>query len=118
MGFKQPDQEHNTLTLEEDKAHAQALEKMQAELAKGLTFNQASGVLADMDKNLRDLVVDDFLKITIAEEHFSKGRSLQQVAISLGLPVTELAAARAAMLEEVGMEMARQYRQEIARNSH
>jgi hypothetical protein len=114
MGFKQPDQENNPLTPEEDRAHEQALQKMRSELANGRTFKQASIVLAGMDENLRHLVVDDFLKITIAEEHFSRGRSLEQVAIFLGLAVAEIAAARDAMLEEVGEELARQYRQEIA----
>jgi hypothetical protein len=118
MGFKQPDQENNPLTPQEDRAHEQALEKMRAEMANGRTFKQASTLLADMDENLRQLVIDDYLKITIAEEHFSRGRSLDQVAIFLGLTAAEIAAARDAMLEEVEEDLARQYRQEIARGAN
>jgi hypothetical protein len=118
MGFKQPDEADNPLTPEEDLIHQRALEAMRAEVAQGRTFVQASSLLADINEGLRQLVKNDFLKITIAEEHFSKGISIEQVGVFLGLSAAELAVIRDEMLEEVGMEMARQYRAELARTAH
>jgi hypothetical protein len=118
MSFKQPGAEDNPLSDEEDRAHRLALEKMRAEMVSGRTFSQAMAAIADLEKDLRLLVIDDLLKIIIAEEHFGEGRSVEEVAMVLGLSAGEVATARDQMLMEVGMEMARQYRQEIARISN
>jgi hypothetical protein len=118
MGFSQPDAASNPLTSEEDRIHRQLLEAMRNEVASGRTFRQAAAVLAGVEESLRRLIMDDFLKITIAEEHFSKGRAVEQVADLLGLIPAELDAVRDVMLEEVGQELARQYREELARTSH
>lgn len=91
---------------------------MQNALDEGKTFAEAVAILTDLSDELQELVADDFLKIRIAEEHFNQGRDIGQVAISLGIDYERVTAAREEMLEEVGREMARQYRLEMARQSH
>lgn len=118
MAFRQPDESNNPLSSAEDKLHEEGLAKMRAALAAGKAFAEAEAVLADWEDELRQLIADDLLKMLIAEEHFNEGRSVAEVAAALGLTYEKVAATREAMLQEVGMEMARQYREELGRQSH
>jgi hypothetical protein len=118
MSFKQPDEADNPLSSEEDRLHQEGMAQMRAAIARGKTFAEAVAALSGVQVGMRELIADDFLKVLIAEEHFEKGRTVGEVAMTLGLAYEKLAAAREVMLEEVGMEMARQYRQAIGRQSH
>ena len=118
MAFKQPDASDNPLSQEEDEVHEGAIAALRAEVAGGRTLAEASAVLAGIQEDLRDLILDDFLKILIAEEHFSKGQGLEVIALRLGLGVEKVVGICDEMLNEVGLEMASQYRREIAKHSH
>jgi hypothetical protein len=118
MTFRQPNQADSPLSPVEERLHQEGMARMQNALDAGKTFVEAAAVLTDLSDQLQELVADDFLKIRIAEEHFNQGRDIGQVAISLGLDFGRVAAGREEMLEEVGREMAKQYRLEMARHSH
>lgn len=118
MNFRQPNESDNPLSSEKDKLHQEGMAKMRAALDEGKTFAEAEVFLNGMGGELRALIADDLLKIIMAEEHFIKGRSIGEMAQTLGLTYEKVAAVREAMLDEVGTELARQYRREIQRQSH
>ncbi|MDA8164590.1 MAG: hypothetical protein M0017_06130 [Desulfobacteraceae bacterium] len=118
MSFRQPGEADNPLSSEEDRRHQEGMASMRAAVAGGKTFAEAAAALSGLAVGMQALIADDFLKIFIAEEHFGQGRTLGEVALALALSYEKVAAAREAMLEEVGREMARQYRQEIDRQAH
>ena len=86
---------------EEEKVYMNALVQMKASLAKGLDFETASAVVSIADEALKRQVLDDVLKVIIAEEHFVKNSPLDQISRQLNLPIDRLEKARAEMLEDV-----------------
>ena len=87
--------------LEEDTIHAEAIKKLEKELARGKTLDQACEVLSRLEKPLQAVIIDDLLKIILAEYHFSKGRGLDDIALLLGTSYEKIAAVKAAMIQEL-----------------
>jgi hypothetical protein len=84
-----------------DKTYEQALAKMREGLEQGLDFNSASASLHVEDESLKKQILDDMLKVIIAEEHFTKSVPLDKLAKKLNLPVEQLESAKQDMLEDV-----------------
>jgi len=80
-----------------EKAEAIIREK----LAQGLDFDSACAAIAMTDEELRKNIIDDMMKVLIAEEHFAKGISLEDMANKLGISVSRLEEAKKDMLEDV-----------------
>lgn len=80
-----------------EKAEATIREK----LSQGLDFDSACGALVMEDEELRKNIIDDLLKVLIAEEHFAKGVSLNEMAKKLGVESGRLEKAKAEMMEDV-----------------
>ena len=116
--FKQPDESENPLSEEEDRIYEEAVASLRSELDHGRTFDHACEQLDDIDQELRALIIDDFLKILIAEDHFGSGKGLDDIALFLGIPYETLETARFEMLQEVGEEMASQYRANVRDTTH
>ncbi len=118
MEFRQPDESDSPLTDEQSKIYEEAIAVLREETDAGYTFDKACERLKDIEPELRAVIIDDFLKILIAEDHFGSGKGLDDIALCLGLPYETVETARAEMLEEVGQEMAVQYRKNIAETTH
>jgi deoxyhypusine synthase len=84
-----------------DTIYMEALAKVKAGLAKGFDFETASSALDIKDKELRETVLDDVLKVVIAEEHFAKNIPLEQISRKLNLPVERIEKACKEMFEDV-----------------
>lgn len=80
-----------------EKAEAIIREK----LAQGLDFDSACAAVSITDEELRKSIIDDMLKVLIAEEHFTKGTTLDEMAKKLGIAVGRLEKAKAEMMEDV-----------------
>ncbi len=80
-----------------EKAEAAIREK----LAQGLDFDSACAALEIPDEQLRTGIIDDMLKVLIAEEHFTKNVSLNDISKKLNIEVGRLEKAKAEMLEDV-----------------
>jgi len=96
---------------DEEKAYNEAMNVIREGLAKGLGFDEACQALPGKDPELNRLIVDDFLKVTIATLHFEKEMSLEDVATRLKVPVERVLKARQEMIEEVrdrSLEFARE----------
>lgn len=86
---------------EEDRIYNESITAIREAMEEGKSFDEASEGLTIEDKGLKRLIVDDFLKITIAEEHFNRGVSLEDVARKLGISVDRVERAKDEMIKEV-----------------
>jgi hypothetical protein len=86
---------------EEDKAYEGAFAKIREDLARGLDFDAACSGVNVPDENLRKNIMDDMLKVLIAEEHFLRKIPLEDLSRKLNLPVERIETAKAEMLEDV-----------------
>jgi len=84
-----------------DKAYEDALLKMRKGLEQGLDFDSASESIHIEDEGLKKHILDDILKVIIAEEHFTKNIPLVELSIKLKIPVGRLETAKKEMLEDV-----------------
>lgn len=84
-----------------DKTYEQAVAKMREGLEQGLDFDSASASVHIEDKGLKKQILDDMLKVIIAEEHFTKSVPLSKLAKKLNIPLEQLKSAKQEMLEDV-----------------
>lgn len=94
---------------EENKIYDEAMTKIREGLKNGLNFNEACSII-NVDNELKKFIVDDALKIMIAEMHYAKGMTLKQVADALKVPLKAIDIANMEMLEDVSMTAVEIYR--------
>jgi hypothetical protein len=88
-------------TPEENCIHEAGIAAIQSGLAAGESFDEACRRVEAADPDLRRIIVDDFLKVTIAQRHFQGGESTDDVARALGVSAERVEHARREMLAEV-----------------
>jgi len=86
---------------DDEKAYNEAMDLIREGLAKGLGFDEACRAVPEKDPELKRLIADDFLKVTIANLHFEKEMPVEAVAEQLGIQVERVLKARQEMIEEV-----------------
>jgi len=86
---------------ETDKAYKDAEEKIREGIEKGLDFDAACARIDIGDEALRKNIIDDMLKVFIAEEHFGKDVPLEDLAAKLKVSVERLETAKLSMIEDV-----------------
>ncbi len=86
---------------ETDKAYELAVAKVREGLAKGLDFDAACAAIEVENEELKKSIIDDMLKVLIAEEHFGKGLPLEDLAKILNVSLERLEAAKTSMLNDV-----------------
>lgn len=99
-------------TAEEDRIYEEAVKKYREAIAAGKTLRQAYESFSISDESLRSLIQADFLKILIAERHFSGRQSLEQIARELNIPAELVRDTHARMLQEVGISAAKTFSKE------
>ncbi|MFO0753069.1 MAG: hypothetical protein U0411_07090 [Thermodesulfovibrionales bacterium] len=105
------DVRYKQYTEEEGRIYDAAIARIREGMKNGLSFQEACISIRVEDAELKRLILDDALKIMIAEMHFGKGILLPQVAGILKVPMDTITAAVAEMLDDVGITAAEQYRQ-------
>lgn len=88
-------------TAEEERLHEAGFAAIGKGLAAGLGFEKACAGIEAADPELRRVIIDDFLKVTIAQRHFQGTESLADIAAAFGIPAERVEAARREMLAEV-----------------
>ena len=88
-------------TPEEGRLHDAGIAAIQAGLAAGQSFDAACARVEATDPDLRRIIIDDFLKVTIAQRHFQGGESTEGIARALGISAERVEFARKEMLAEV-----------------
>ncbi|MEK6699573.1 MAG: hypothetical protein AABZ10_11110 [Nitrospirota bacterium] len=100
-------------TPEEDRIYTEAVEKFREAVAAGKTLRQAYESYVIADKELEKLIQVDFLKIMIAERHFARQQSLEEVANTLDVSLDLVKNTHKRMLQEVGVTAANQFGREF-----
>jgi len=65
---------------EEDRIYNESIAKIREGMKNGLTFGEACQVIDVTDEELKEFILDDALKIMIAELHYGKAMNLEEVA--------------------------------------
>ena len=94
----------------EDEIYHKNIGIIRSNIANGVKFDLACEFLDVGDKRLKGTIIDDALKIEIAELHFGKGMPLLDVSRKLGVPMERLLRASNEMIEEIGETTAEIYR--------
>ena len=76
-----------------------------------MTFEQAVSLVECEDKTIKAAIIDDTLKILIAEMHFMGKQSLEDVGKKLRVPNQIMTKARQEMLESVETEAIAAYKE-------
>jgi hypothetical protein len=95
---------------EESEIYNAAIAKIREEMAKGRAFTEACSSIEVPDDELRAFILDDALKIMIADLHFVKEIPLQDVARTLGLPLARIVVAGKEMIQDVEISAVEAYR--------
>lgn len=104
--------------LDEDTIHPEAIKKLEKEIARGKTLDQACEVLSRLEKPLKSVIIDDLLKIILAEYHFSKGRGLDDIALLLGVSYEKITTVKIAMIQELQYTFAVGFQHEYSHQTH
>ncbi len=86
---------------ETSKIYDRAVKTIRKEIANGKTFNEAILALTSINEALRTIIIDDFLKNLIVDQHFNKGRGLDDLALILDLPYEKMETCRDNIVEEL-----------------
>lgn len=108
-----PEFSFKEFTPEESNIYEEAVNKYRDAIAAGKTLKQAYENYPIIDPELKSLIQADFLKILIAESHFGKGQSLEDVAKVLDVSLDLIKETHARMLQEAGVTAANQFGQEF-----
>ncbi|MHB8845148.1 MAG: hypothetical protein ACYC7L_10430 [Nitrospirota bacterium] len=108
-----PEFEFKQFTPEEDRIYTEAVTKYREAVAAGRPLRQAYETYTVADKELEKLIQADFLKIMIAERHFSGKEPLDRIAQDLGIAADLVKDTFSRMLQEVGVSTANQFGKEF-----
>ena len=108
-----PDFEFKEFTPEEDRIYTEAVTKYREAITAGKSLKQAYESAVITDKALEKMIQADFLKIMIAERHFSQKQPLETVAKDLGVSIDLVKGTYGRMLQEVGVSAANQFGKEF-----
>lgn len=97
-------------TAEESRIYDRALKEILEKLSQGASFDEACRSVDVADAQLKGFIVDDALKIVIAEMHYKGGMSLEQLANTLNIRSERLALANREMIEDIEMTSSEIYR--------
>ena len=103
---------------EEDRVYTESVKRIQNGVQQGMTFEKAVGLIEAVDEAQKAEILNDALKVLIAQFHFSEGAPLDNLAKKLGLPLARLEQAKKAMLEEVEQAAIERYKEETGRDGN
>ena len=92
---------YKQFTDEEDRIYRRSIEIIRSNISNGVKFDLACEFIDVDDRELRGLIIDDTLKIEIAELHYGRRIPLMDVAKKLGVPMERLLQANTEMMEDV-----------------
>ncbi len=87
---------------EEDKIYNAALPLILEGVKSGLSFNDACDRVQVKNKELKEFIIDDALKIIIVELHYVQKYSLQEIAALLKISTAIVDKANEEMMEDIG----------------
>lgn len=95
---------------EESEIYNAAIAGIRKQMAEGRTFAEACSSIEVADEALRGFILDDALKMMIADLHFVKEVPLRDVAETLGVSFAKVVVAGREMLQDVEISAVEVYR--------
>jgi hypothetical protein len=92
--------EQNNYASDADRLYEESVRKIQ-NAVKSMSFGQAVKLLEIEDENVKRAIIDDALKVLIAEMHFTGGMSLKELSKKLKVPLGRLETSKKEMLNDV-----------------
>ncbi len=108
-----PEFSFKEFTPEESRIYEEAIARYQEAVAAGKKLKQAYESYSISDQELQSLIHADFLKILIAERHFSQNQPLEKIARDLDVSLNLIMDTHARMIQEVGVAAANQFGREF-----
>ena len=93
--------EKRQFSEEDNRIYRKGIEMIRTNLENGVKFDLACEFITIEDRELRALIIDDTLKIEIAELHYGKRIPLLEVSKRLGVSIDRLLKASNEMLEDL-----------------
>ncbi len=93
--------DYKQFTEEEERVYRKNIEIIRSNIDNGVKFDLACEFIDVADPHFKDLIIDDALKIEIAELHYGKRIPLRDVSVRLGVSVERLLRASTEMIEDV-----------------
>jgi len=106
------DVKYKEYSPEEGRIYNDSIAKIREGMRNGLAFDKACLAIEVADADLKGFILDDALKIMIAELHYGKGMQLDEVAKVLNVPMVLISKASLEMLEDAGIAAAEKNRKE------
>ena len=97
---------------EEDDVYQEVLPRILESLKEGCSFYKACDDVQIEDKELKAFIVDDALKILIAELHYKQGCPLHDIAGQLEVPEDVINKANREMIQDVSLTASEVFRLE------
>jgi len=97
-------------TEEETAIYHEAMDTIMKGLEQGLGFHESCSGISIKDEQLKGFILDDALKIMIADMHYNKGLSLEHVADALQVSIETINKANAEMLEDIEISAIAEYK--------
>jgi len=95
---------------DESRVYDEAMDKIMEGMRSGLTFYESYSAVIVEDEQLKEFIIDDALKIMIADIHYTKGLSLQHVADTLRISMDRIHKANSEMVEDISITAAEIYK--------
>lgn len=93
---------YEDLASEEDKFYVEAVNRIKdAVLKEGMALDAAAALVDVHEAKLKEDIVEDSIKVLLAEMHFGEGRPLKDVSKRLGVALDRLERSRREMMIEV-----------------
>jgi len=93
--------DYRVFTKEEEKIYDGEIKRLQKLIAEGATYDDACKTIRLNDPEMRQIITDDLLKVMIAELHYGKGKSFEEIAQSLNIKVADIQKMHRIMIEDV-----------------
>ncbi|MBF0160425.1 MAG: hypothetical protein HQL58_12990 [Magnetococcales bacterium] len=88
-------------SAEDDRIYEMAMIEIRRKVQQNIHWDRIIAELKVVDEEIKRIVLDDFLKITVAERHFQGQESLKRIGQSLHIPMDRMLAIKQNMLREV-----------------
>jgi hypothetical protein len=83
----------------EDNKYEDAMRQVRNSVEQGLPFDQACSLITVENIEVREMVINNSLRLLIAEMHYKNGMPLKQLAMKLRLSLSRLMNAKESMKE-------------------
>ena len=103
---------YDDMNEEDSKFYEESVERIKKGVEQGMGFEQAASLVEFRKPEMKPSILDDALKVIIAEKHFVGQTSIDELSKTLKMPQARLMQARKEMIEAVTQAAIDKYKSE------